>query len=148
MSFRIQRAAVARAPTGDIPLLVQHFLDKFSRKINKPVDGVSPRGARRLLMTHDWPGNVRELENAIERAVVVATGPVIQLEDLPVFNGRKRSASVGGTLEAVEKMHIAETLEQTHWNITRAAHTLGIDRVTLYSKIKKYALARAETPHA
>jgi len=131
---------------ADIPMLVQHFLDKFSRQINKKIEGISPR-AMETIMACPWPGNVRELKNAIERAVVVASGPMIEPEDLPVSNGKRRTTPVSGTLEAVERVHIAETLEQAHWNITRAAQTLGIDRVTLYNKIKKYGLSRTLPSH-
>jgi transcriptional regulator with PAS, ATPase and Fis domain len=132
---------------ADIPMLVQHFVDKFTRQINKKLEGISPR-AMETILACPWPGNVRELKNAIERAVVVAAGPMIEPEDLPVSNGKKRMAPVTGTLEAVEKAHIAEMLEQAHWNITRAAQTLGIDRVTLYNKIKKYGLSRSLPSHS
>ncbi len=129
----------------DIPLLAKHFLAKFSQEVNRGVERIS-RDAMDELMLHEWPGNVRELSNAIERAVVVCRTSTITPEDLPIVSHledelKKRYFS----LNEVEKKHIEEILEQTGWNITQSANILGIDRSTLYNKIKRYALKK-QTP--
>jgi DNA-binding NtrC family response regulator len=127
----------------DIPLLVDHFLEVLSAEMNKRVDSVSPE-AMRLLMTHCWPGNVRELRNVIERGMVVAATAVIQAPDLgllpaaPVLAGHEGPAS----LEEVERRHICGVLSQMNGNISQAARVLGIDRATLYNKMRKYQLRR------
>ena len=125
----------------DIPLLVDHFLQRFSHETNKDIDGVDRR-AMDEMMLHDWPGNVRELENAIERAVVVGMGRKIRPDDLPFYCRPGSQQSAGDSLEAVEKSHIHRILEENSWNITRCAKILGIDRSTLYSKIKRYHLKK------
>jgi len=132
-----------RERRSDIPLLAQHFVEKYSLSMNKPIKEISPE-AMDLLIRHDWPGNVRELENAIERAMVVGKPPAIRPEDLPfqiaspVDEGEMKTDS----LAAIEKKHISYVLAKTDWNISRAAQMLEIDRVTLYNKIKKYGLKK------
>ncbi len=125
----------------DIPLLAEHFRKKFAQSMNKPVLGISP-AAMELLRKHDWPGNVRELQNAIERAVLVCRGREIQPEDLPLHVNEAREPAVGKSLADMERQHIRRILQETNWNISQAARLLGIDRVTLYNKIKRYDLKR------
>jgi DNA-binding NtrC family response regulator len=127
----------------DIPLLANHFVARFSRAMNRREMALSPE-AMQALMDHNWPGNVRELQNAIERAVAMATPPVIHAKDLPVrLTQRPASASAGpGSLAGMEKLHIAAVLASSGWNITQAARILEIDRVTLYNKIRKYELKK------
>ena len=94
-------------------------------------------------MGHEWPGNVRELRNVLERAVVVTAGTLIQPADLSLQSGVAAPGAfdpANATLEAMEHKHIAAILDHTDFNITHAARLLGIDRVTLYNKIKKYHL--------
>jgi DNA-binding NtrC family response regulator len=129
-----------RERRDDIPLLVNHFVRKFSLQMNKRITRVAPE-AMALLQQQPWTGNVRELENAVERAMVVSQEPDIRESDFvfkPVTtpNGGPRS------LEEMERQHILRTLENCNWNQTRAAETLGIDRVTLHHKIKKYGWSR------
>jgi transcriptional regulator of acetoin/glycerol metabolism len=93
------------------------------------------------LRTYDWPGNVRELENAIERAMVVVRGTVIERDDLPLQT-LTASRIAGKRLEEVESRHIDQVLKESAWNISRAAAILDIDRVTLYHKIERYGLKR------
>ena len=124
----------------DILLLCNYFLEKLASSINKPVTGFSSEAKERL-ETYDWPGNVRELRNAIERAIVVAKGSTITVDDLPIPLTPKAVAE-DHSLEAMEKAHIKNVLEQMGWNITRSAEILGIDRATLYHKIKKYGLRK------
>jgi DNA-binding NtrC family response regulator len=129
-----------RGRRGDVARLAHHFVQKFARQLNKPVASFSVE-AINALRTYDWPGNVLELENAIERAVVVADGTVIERDCLPVqASGPSRIA--GKRLEEVECRHIKQVLSESAWNISRAAGILGIDRVTLYHKIERYNLRK------
>jgi DNA-binding NtrC family response regulator len=121
----------------DIPLLAEHFLYRFSQETNKPIDKIN-REAMDELMLYDWPGNVRELENAIERAIVVGKGREILPEDLPIFCHEPIKSPRNNTLQEIEKAHIQQILDDNQWNIARTAKILGIDRSTLYSKIKRY----------
>lgn len=125
----------------DIPLLAEHFLYRFSQETNKPIDKVS-REAMDEMMLYDWPGNVRELENAIERAVVVGKGREMLPEDLPIFCREPSPALRNNSLQEVEKTHIQQILKENRWNIARSAKILGIDRSTLYSKIKRYNIEK------
>jgi DNA-binding NtrC family response regulator len=125
----------------DIPLLVQHFLKKYSSVMNKQISEVTP-DTMDLLVRYDWPGNVRELENVIERAMVLAKPPTIRPDDLPFQLGLNHRAPADDTIASVEKSHIEAMLAKTGWNITRAAEILSIDRVTLYNKIAKYGLIK------
>ena len=127
----------------DIPLLTYHFIQKYSRSMNKAIKDISPQ-ALDLLIRHHWPGNVRELENAIERAMVVGKPPVIQPHDLPFQLAEESAEQFDGTdsLSELEKHHISLILRKANWNISRSAKMLGIDRVTLYNKIKKYQLKK------
>ncbi|MEO0083501.1 MAG: sigma-54 dependent transcriptional regulator [candidate division WOR-3 bacterium] len=127
----------------DIPLLVAHFIEKYRIENAKDIERIS-EPALQILMDYDWPGNVRQLENAIEHAVVIARGNIIQPEDLPT-NLLKKEKSAGPaannkplTLDEMEKQHIINVLKQTNNNISRAAEILGINRATLYRKIKEY----------
>jgi DNA-binding NtrC family response regulator len=129
-----------RGRRGDVATLAHHFLEKYARQMNKQVRSFSPE-AMHALKGYDWPGNVRELENAVERAMVVVTGPTIEKQHLPLHTlsaNRER----GKRLTDVEQHHIEEVLKETAWNISRSASILGIDRVTLYHKIEKYGLKR------
>ena len=121
----------------DIPLLAEHFLARFRQETKKEVEHIS-REALDLMMLYDWPGNVRELENAVERAVVVGKSKNIQPEDLPISSDPEICGQ--GSLQDMEKAHIQHVLKQNNWNITRSAHVLGIDRSTLYKKLRRYNL--------
>ena len=136
--FQIQLPAL-RDRKGDIPILVEHFVRKFSASMNKRINRVSP-AAMALLDRYQWPGNIRELENAVERAMVVAQEPEIREEDfalrLPLAEHQPR------TLEDIERAHILAVLEDCKGNQTLAAEVLDIDRVTLHNKLKKYGWKR------
>ncbi len=128
----------------DIPLLAEHFVDRLSHELGKDVNGVS-EGAVKALMEHDWPGNVRELENAVERAIVTSKGRVLTEEDFAFLDhGPNKAWAVPPSLslEELEKLAVKAAIERTHGNIKEAAFTLGIDRSTLYDKIKKYEIVR------
>jgi DNA-binding NtrC family response regulator len=131
----------------DIPLLAQEFLDRLSHELAREVAGISD-DALRLLMDHDWPGNVRELENAIERALVSCKTGVLTASDLAflVPAGADAAARLelpaGLTLQEIEKQYVAATLQRLQGNVKAAADALGIDRSTLYEKIKRYDIPR------
>jgi len=138
--FRIDLPPLTQRRT-DIPLLAKHFLRKLALQMDKKIVSISPE-AMDLMMRYDWPGNVREMSNAIERAMVVGAPPSIRPEDLPFHNLEGPAAPEGDSLAAVEKAHIASILDETGWNISRSAGILGVDRATLYNKIKKYKLRK------
>ena len=132
-----------RERKSDIPALVDHFIRKYSSNMNKDIREISPQ-ALDLLIRHQWPGNIRELENAIERAMVVGKPPAILPNDLPFQLVEEPSHRHEGSdsLAEMERHHIILVLGKANWNISKAARMLGIDRVTLYNKIKRYQLKR------
>jgi len=151
---------------SDIPMLAQHFIEKYNRKLNKKFEGISEE-ALTLLKAHPWPGNIRELENLMERVLLFADGPTITVKDLPE-NIRQSAvqpaavAAVGTSGQAVsvegapgetglkdivkmksaelEKDLIAKALEETGGNVTRAAKLLQISRKSLQTKMKEFGL--------
>jgi transcriptional regulator with GAF, ATPase, and Fis domain len=150
----------------DIHTLVIHFLEHYKQKTGRFISGIS-REAVQALVSYDWPGNVRELENAVERAVIIASGRQIELDDLPeAIAGRAREeraqrrgerqraaaegraltleVSVPAALEEIERRAIEATLDYTGGDKTRAARALGIGRKTLYRKLLGYRLGDEE----
>lgn len=127
----------------DIPLLVKAFIEKYCLELNKEVVKIAP-SALKLLLGYDWPGNVRELENVIERALVIGSGKEIVQEDLPFSRKEIEPYEFPKSLKMMEKMHIERILDESDWNISRAARELGIDRQTLYNKIEKYQIRRGQ----
>jgi DNA-binding NtrC family response regulator len=140
ISFHMPRL---RERKEDIPLLAEHFLQRFTQETNKSIDAIS-RQAMDEMMLYDWPGNVRELENAIERAVVVGKQRKIDPEDLPFYCLLNPPLPAGQSLKDIEKEHIRQILEENDWNVARSAKILQIDRSTLYSKIKRLRLQRSD----
>ena len=125
----------------DISPLAHHFLRRFATETNKKIDSIQA-AALEAMRAYAWPGNVRELENAIERAVVVEKGRQIKLADLPFTSPRAEEAEMGTlSLEEIERQHIARILAAEGGNISTSARVLGINRTTLYHKIKKYGLS-------
>ncbi|MGA8149932.1 MAG: sigma-54 dependent transcriptional regulator [Terriglobales bacterium] len=137
--FRIELPPL-RERREDIPVLVDHFVRKFSLAMNKRISRVSP-AAMNQLQAQPWLGNVRELENAVERAMVVGQEPELQEGDF-IFKGQGVSTSAGKKLEEMERAHILRVVEECGGNQSRAAEVLDIDRVTLYHKLKKYGWTR------
>jgi two-component system, NtrC family, response regulator HydG len=137
--FRIELPPL-RERRDDIPMLVNHFVRKFSLQMNKKITRVSP-GAMNLLQQQPWSGNVRELENAVERAMVVAQEPEIRESDF-AFKANSVPNGAPKSLDEIEKAHILRTLESVNWNQTRAAEILSIDRVTLHHKLKRYGWSK------
>ena len=130
----------------DIPLLARHFLERLSHELGKDVGEIT-ESALKVLMDYNWPGNVRELENAVERALVTCRGQELTDEDFSFLarNGlanRAWAIPAGMTLQEMEKQLITATLERTGGNIKESASILGIDRSTMYEKIKRYDIAR------
>ncbi len=144
----------------DIHPLVIHFIEHYKQKTGRFISGIS-KDALQALITYDWPGNVRELENAIERAVIIASGRQIELEDLPdaiskialqerdrIKVERAKAASEGRTttfeitvpssMEEIERQAIEATLDYTDGDKSHAARALGIGRKTLYRKLEQY----------
>ncbi|GAB6146343.1 sigma-54-dependent transcriptional regulator [Desulfocicer niacini] len=142
-----------REREGDIPLLVNHFIQKYAheRKSSQALNGVDPQAAR-LLFEYAWPGNVRELENIIERAVILATGDSITADDLPMklrspssapsmqLEDIPENAGLSETLMAVEKRMIKRAMALSGNVQTRAAEILGIGKSGLNQKLKKYGM--------
>jgi len=126
----------------DVPLLVDHFIKRFQKKREKTIEGISNE-ALQMLRKYDYPGNVRELENAIEHAFVMCNSTKIELEHLPrkilrAVYEKESCPHCGKYPRESEQAIICETLERNNGNRTRAAQELGIDRSTLWRKIKKY----------
>lgn len=121
----------------DIPRLVDFFIRKYCNTMNRPPVAIDDSAIQRL-MELDYPGNIRELENMIERAIVVGNGKKISVRDLPGKSGLSSSGTE--SLDEINKLHIQRVLNHHNWNISRAARALKVDRVTLYSKIKKFDL--------
>jgi formate hydrogenlyase transcriptional activator len=135
-----------RERAEDIPLLVRFLVDRFAARVGKRFEGVSRATADRL-SSYRWPGNIRELENVLERAIILATGPVLDFE----IDGERPPAPATAegiapsSLEEVERRHILAILAQTHWIIDGprgAAGILGLHPNTLRSRLKKLGIAR------
>jgi len=132
----------------DIPRLVEHFVQRFSKENRKSIEGVS-REATDQLVKYDYPGNIRELENIVERAVVISRGPTLTVGDLP-FGGRKpdddNEETEGGggalreALETLERRMVEKAMEEAGGNQSRAAESLGLSERMLRYKLKKYRL--------
>ena len=136
-----------RERKGDIGLLIDNFLVKYSRKNKKDIKGITPQSAK-LLDNYDWPGNIRELENTIERAVVMARNEYIEPSDLPsninvnTKKSRKETFRIpsGATMKEIEKKVIIETLQTTNGSKSKAAKILGISTRKIEYKIKEWSM--------
>jgi formate hydrogenlyase transcriptional activator len=131
----------------DIPLLVQHFVQEAARRMFKTIDTISSE-TMEALICYRWPGNIRELENIIERAVILSPGPVLRLSprDLKSRVTPGENTDRYQTLEEVERNHILKTLKETRWILSGpggAAARLGLNRSTLYFRMKKLGILRS-----
>jgi DNA-binding NtrC family response regulator len=131
----------------DIPLLLQHFLDKYSQETTKRVDHITPDTMGRLI-AYEWPGNVRELENAVERAVVLAKSRTLDMQDFAFLPKASAMFSRPMSLRDMEKQYIRRILEECGWNVTKAAKILDINRVTLHKKMKRFAVQKNPDNHS
>jgi formate hydrogenlyase transcriptional activator len=130
----------------DIPLLVEHFVQEAARKLNKTIDAI-PSDSMAALTDYQWPGNIRELENVIERAVILSRGSVLRVprRDLQSRVSAGHSGAKLETLADVEREHIRAVLKQTRWVLSGpggAAARLGMNRSTLYFRMKKLGIVR------
>jgi formate hydrogenlyase transcriptional activator len=128
-----------RERQGDIPLLVEHFVQKFSTRQGKSIDHI-PREIMEFLKCHDWPGNIRELQNVIERAVILTRGPVLEIQQAELM---VQNVSATRTLADFERAHITATLRETNWVVgghRGAAAKLGLPRTTLISKMQRLGI--------
>lgn len=146
--YRVNVVTVTLPPlrerTGDIPRLVRHFLGR------EQADVIVPDDVMARLQAYHWPGNVRELENVIRRCLALATGDAIRVEDLPpemlqatrLPPGEEPAQGLVGDLERIERNSLLNALEETGWNVSRAARILGVGRTALQYKMKKYGLKK------
>ena len=142
--FRLNVISITIPPLrerrDDIPELAEYFLVKYRQKLSKSISGFEPE-ALDVLGGYHWPGNVRELENVVERAVIICDADRIRAEDLSIAaapaDGR---GTASASLEEIEKEHILKILGETGGNQSLASQLLGIDRKTLYLKLKKYGI--------
>ena len=138
-----------RKREGDIERLTQHFLSRFQKKVGKPIDGLAPE-VLELFRLYDWPGNVRELKNVVERMVIMSEDETLGSDLLPqeirgydVQETAEEQATADPeempSLDEMEKRHIQRVLKSTGGNKKRTAEILGVDRSTLYARLKRYA---------
>jgi len=125
----------------DVALLARHFVERFASAMSRKPPQLA-EATLEVLQSYPWPGNVRELQNAIERAIVIGSGPRIEPGDLPLHITSAPVVPGASTLAAAERGHIQAVLDAQGWNISQAARTLEIDRVTLYNKIRRYELKK------
>lgn len=134
-----------RARPEDIQILARAFVERLAQSMNRPRPDIST-ATMDILFRHVWPGNVRELANAMERAMVVCRGDTIRPQDLPISCPPSHARHAAGanrmSLAAAEKRHVETVLQESEWNITRAARILDVDRTTIYNKIKQYGLTK------
>jgi DNA-binding NtrC family response regulator len=131
-----------RERTGDIPLLTNHYIKIYAKKYKKNIKGISAAALKKLNQ-YPWPGNVRELQHAIERAIIMSDGNILEQEDFILTAQANKSSEVElntFNLDDVEKMIIVKVLKQYQGNITQAAQELGITRTSLYRRMEKYDL--------
>ena len=135
----------------DIPLLAEHFVQLFSKRLHRGIESI-PTTAMDALTRHLWPGNIRELRNVLERAVILSTGRVLQIEARNLHASSRAARRTPGsqrstdrTLEAVERAHILSTLHGTGWRVggpDGAAAVLGVNRSTLQFRMKRLGIRR------
>jgi len=155
--YRINVISVSVPPLRerkeDLPLLVEHFMNLYSKENHKEIEGISGE-VLQALIDYDWPGNIRELENIIERAIILDTDNVIDANDLPEIilckgmtlcgdeaacdDSDVFESSLKNVLKEPEKIFILKILKEVGWNKKKAAKRLGVNRTTLYNKLRKY----------
>jgi DNA-binding NtrC family response regulator len=124
----------------DVAALARHFLAKFAKKLSKSITDITP-DALEQLSGYQWPGNVRELENVVERAVILCESSLLGAEDLSLPAAAVvPELGTNPSLEEMEKTYILRVLKEANNNQSRASQLLGIDRKTLYLKLKKYGI--------
>ncbi len=148
--YRLKVVEVALPPLRerleDLPLLIEHFFRIFNERFNRKIEGVS-KEVLHIFMNYPWPGNIRELEHVVEHAFIICHGNVITLDDLPVEFREIRKQSISGDSDSQTRPEVATreiigALNATHWNKTKAAKLLGINRRTLHRKINQYRIVQ------
>jgi transcriptional regulator with PAS, ATPase and Fis domain len=143
--YRINTVEIVLPPLRerreDIPLLLEHFIAMFAEKYNLPARRLTAAALERLT-AHSWPGNVRELSHAVERAVILGAGPMLEADDFSLAPPSRSvpRASEGSRLDSVEKETIVRALEAHDGNVSRAAQALGLTRASLYRRMEKYGV--------
>ena len=137
-----------RARSGDLPLLINYYVDAYNREFRKRVRGVEPN-AMAALKTYGWPGNVRELRNVVERAMLLAEGQTLTLRDFPVAAASPARLieqvdlpAAGIDLEQLERSLVVQALERSGWNQTKAAGMLGLNRDQIRYRVEKFKLEK------
>jgi len=137
-----------RARAGDLPLLINYYVDSYNREFRKRVRGVEPN-AMEALKTYGWPGNVRELRNVVERAMLLAEGQTLTLGDFPVAAASQSRLTeqvdlpaAGIDLEQLERSLVVQALERSGWNQTKAAGMLGLNRDQIRYRVEKFKLEK------
>src|SRR5262245_35289429 len=155
--YRLNVLPIALPPlrdrVKDIPLLLDYYVDSFNTEFKKRVEGIAPEAVARL-QAYPWPGNIRELRNAVERAMLLGEGKELTLEDFPMTEGRGHRTTLtegielptgGVDLEQLERSLVVQALERSHWNQTRAAALLGLNRDQIRYRIEKFKLERVSS---
>ena len=141
--FPIQVPAL-RERREDIPLLVRHFTQQFARRMKRTIETI-PAETMDALSRYDWPGNIRELQNLVERAVILSSGPVLDVPAVAMPSRRTHDHSPPETLEQAERRHILSALTDSDWVLPGphgAAARLGMKRSTLQFRMRKLGIAR------
>jgi chemotaxis protein methyltransferase CheR len=128
----------------DIPLLVDFYVQKISKRLGKSIKSI-PTIVMNTLQNYHWPGNVRELENVLERAVINSSGPKLRLVDELKKSHKEDFITAQKTLDEVERDYIVQVLEQTQWKVSGkngAAEILGLDRSTLRARMRKLGIVK------
>jgi two-component system response regulator HydG len=145
--YRINTVEIALPPLRDrredIPLLLEHFVRFYAQKYNFPAKRLSA-AALSHLSAYDWPGNVRALRHAVERAVILSAGMILEPTDFPLITPRAPSPGVADssamTLDTMEKSTILRALDRYNRNVSQAAKALGLTRASLYRRMEKYGI--------
>jgi len=142
-----------RERPDDIALLVHHFIQKYRGRLGKPIDGISPAALARFA-SYEFPGNVRELENKVHQAMVVSAGPIIEVDDISLPEGRGTPGSVDVSrtfrevkqemIDAFERSYLTELLRTHHGNLAQAARAAGMDRKNLWALVERHGLDRGQ----
>jgi formate hydrogenlyase transcriptional activator len=133
-----------RERRGDIPALVEHFVEIYARRMNKQIEGIPPQTIS-AITSHHWPGNIRELQNFIERSIILSSGNSLQAPLAELARSPEAETSGAVTLEDAERDHIRKILESSKWVVSGpngAAARLGIKRSTLYFRMQKLGISR------
>jgi formate hydrogenlyase transcriptional activator len=141
------RVPPLRERTDDIPLLVRHFTQQFSRRMNKRIDSI-PSETMTALVRYDWPGNIRELQNVIERAVILSPGPALKVSLADLKSRTVESGNIQSVLDETERVQILRALDQSNGIVSGpegAAARLGLKRSTLQFRMQKLGIRVSRT---